>query len=207
LSDSGGYLELWEPSGPRLVPLGDGPVVVGKSAQSNVRVESDPTMSRAHAVFERLGSVWSLRDLGSKNGTLVNGRSVGGQQALHDGDEIRLGRTRVVFRDGGGERDSGVGEQSATRVGLPPPPLTRRERDVLVALCRPLLEGGVFREPAETKEIARRLVVSEAAVKQHLLHLYDKFGIYGTSERRRVQLANEALGRGAVQVSDLTSLP
>jgi hypothetical protein len=42
-------------------------------------------------------------------------------------------------------------------------------------------------------------------VKQHLLHLYDKFGIYGTSERRRVQLANEALGRGAVTVSDLTA--
>jgi DNA-binding NarL/FixJ family response regulator len=76
---------------------------------------------------------------------------------------------------------------------------------VLVALCRPLLEGGLFREPAETKEIAQKLVVSEGAVKQHLLHLYDTFGIYGTNERRRVQLANEALGRGAVHVSDLTA--
>jgi DNA-binding NarL/FixJ family response regulator len=96
-------------------------------------------------------------------------------------------------------------EQSATRVGLAAPDLTRRERDVLVALCRPLLEGGAFREPADTKEIARRLVVSEGAVKQHLLHLYDKFAIYGTTERRRVQLANEALNRGAVHVADLTS--
>ncbi|MFZ0171398.1 MAG: FHA domain-containing protein [Acidimicrobiales bacterium] len=194
-----GYLEIWDDAGTRLVPLRDDPVIVGKSDQSTVQITSDPSMSRAHAVIERLGSIWCLRDLGSKNGTLVNGRPVTAQQALHDSDEILLGRTRLVFR-----ADNRT-EGSATRVGLAPPELTRRERDVLVALCRPLLEGGVFREPAETKEIARHLVVSEGAVKQHLLHLYDKFGIYGTSERRRVQLANEALGRGAVHVSDLTA--
>jgi DNA-binding CsgD family transcriptional regulator len=201
MTESLGYLEVWEDSGTRLVPLRDAAVLVGKSDRSTLQIASDPSLSRAHAVFERLGPVWCVRDLGSKNGTLVNGRPVAGQQALHDGDEIRLGRTRLVFRDD--DRTS----QSATRVGLAPPQLTRRERDVLVALCRPLLEGGLFREPAETKEIARSLVVSEGAVKQHLLHLYDKFAIYGTSERRRVQLANEALGRGAVHVSDLAAGP
>ncbi len=201
MTASGGYLEVWEDSGPRLVPLQDDPVVVGKSDRSSLRIASDPSMSRVHAVFERLGDIWCVRDLGSKNGTVVNGRAVTGQQALHSGDEVRLGRTRLVFRS-----DAGT-EQSATRVGLAPPELTRRERDVLVALCRPLLEGGAFREPSETKEIARRLVVTEGAVKQHLLHLYDKFGIYGTSERRRVQLANEALARGAVRVTDLTDPP
>ena len=41
-------------------------------------------------------------------------------------------------------------------------------------------------------------MVSEAAVKQHLAHLYDKFGVEGGGERRRVALANEALRRGAV---------
>ncbi|MGA2210803.1 MAG: FHA domain-containing protein [Acidimicrobiales bacterium] len=199
MTDNLGYLEIWEDSGTRLVPLHDAPVTVGKSDQSTVRITSDPSISRAHVVFERLGAIWCLRDLGSKNGTLVNGRPVTGQQALHNGDEIRLSRTRLVFRS-----DEAT-EQSETRVGLAAPELTRRERDVLVALCQPLLEGGAFREPAETREIARRLVVSEGAVKQHLLHLYDKFGIYGTSERRRVQLANEALGRGAVTVSDLTA--
>ncbi|HXY46212.1 MAG TPA: FHA domain-containing protein [Acidimicrobiales bacterium] len=199
MSERLGYLEIWDSSGTRLVPLRDEPLIVGKSEQSSVRITSDPSMSRVHAVFERLGAIWCLRDLGSKNGTRVNGRPVSGQQALHDGDEILLSRTRIVFR--AEERT----QASATRVGQAPPELTRRERDVLVALCRPLLEGGVFREPAETKEIARRLVVSEGAVKQHLLHLYDKFGIYGTSERRRVQLANEALTRGAVHVSDLAA--
>jgi len=201
MTEGFGYLEIWDDAGTRLMPLRDEPLLVGKSERNNLQIASDPLLSRVHAVFERVGRIWCVRDLGSKNGTLVNGRPVTAEQALHDGDEIRVGRTRLVYRD-----DEAT-KQSATRVGLRPPELTRRERDVLVALCRPLLEGGLFREPAETKEIAQQLVVSEGAVKQHLLHLYDKFGIYGTNERRRVQLANEALGRGAAHVSDLTSGP
>ena len=78
------------------------------------------------------------------------------------------------------------------------PELTRRERDVLVALCRPALEEDVFTEPASVREIADALVVTEAAVKQHLLHLYDKFAIADSGERRRVRLAKEAIRRGAV---------
>jgi hypothetical protein len=85
-----------------------------------------------------------------------------------------------------------------------PPELTRRERDVLVALCRPALGGDVFTEPASVHEIAAALVVTDAAVKQHLLHLYDKFGIAETGERRRVRLAKEAIRRGAVARPDPT---
>jgi hypothetical protein len=202
MTDTFSYIEIWEESTPRLVPLRGEFVTFGKSEQSDVQIRSDPSISRAHAVLERLGSIWCVRDLGSKNGTIVNGQQVNGQHALHDGDEVRLSRTRLVFRSGEGS-DPG----SLTVAGQPPPSLTRREKDVLVALCRPLLEGGAFREPADTRKIAGELVVSEGAVKQHLLHLYDKFGIYGTTERRRVQLANEAMARGAVRVSDLTDRP
>ena len=49
----------------------------------------------------------------------------------------------------------------------------------------------------------KALVVSDDAVKRHLTRLYDKFGIVDSEERRRVQLANEALARGAVNVSEL----
>ena len=87
-------------------------------------------------------------------------------------------------------------------VNATPPDLTRRERDVLEALCRPALHGNVFEEPASVREIAAKLVVTEAAVKQHLLHLYDKFGIAETGERRRVRLAREAIRRRAVALVD-----
>ena len=55
--------------------------------------------------------------------------------------------------------------------------LTRREKDVLAALCRPLFGDDVVAQPASVREIAAELVVTDAAVKQHLLHLYDKFAI------------------------------
>jgi hypothetical protein len=78
------------------------------------------------------------------------------------------------------------------------PELTRRERDVLTALCRPALEAQVFTEPASVRQIAGELVVTEAAVKQHLMHLYDKFEIGDKGERRRVRLAREAIRLGLV---------
>jgi len=53
---------------------------------------------------------------------------------------------------------------------------------------------------ASTREIAWELVVTEAAVKQHLLRLYRKFGIpEGTN--RRTRLANEVISVGAVRPS------
>lgn len=74
--------------------------------------------------------------------------------------------------------------------------LTRRERDVLGALCAPLGTGDSFVEPASIREMAEALGVSDAAVKQHLLRLYDKFGIPGGEERRRTRLANAAVAAG-----------
>ena len=78
-----------------------------------------------------------------------------------------------------------------------------RERDVLVALCRPLLARDMFTEPASTRAIAEELVISQAAVKQHLVNLYDKFGIAGSETHRRSRLANEALRRAAVSLAEL----
>jgi DNA-binding NarL/FixJ family response regulator len=136
-----------------------------------------------------------VRDLGSRNGTFVNGGRIIGERALHSGDEIVLGRFRLLFHGpAGGKETAAIAE---------PPPLTPREREVLRALCRPLLTGDAFTEPASIRAIAVELVVSEAAVKQHLSRLYDKFDVGAHGERRRVQLANAAVARGAVRFGDL----
>jgi DNA-binding NarL/FixJ family response regulator len=78
--------------------------------------------------------------------------------------------------------------------------LTAREQDVLDALCAPLLSTDRFPEPATTKTIAADLFVSEAAVRQHLLRLYDKFAIHDNDDRRRSRLAKEAIRMGAVSM-------
>lgn len=68
---------------------------VGRSDRSEI-VLSDPSVSRAHAIVEVSGDEAVVRDLGSTNGTFVNGRRVT-TQALHDGDELRFGNTRLKF--------------------------------------------------------------------------------------------------------------
>ena len=74
---------------------------------------------------------------------------------------------------------------------------------MLLALCRPLLDRDMFTEPASTRSIADELVITQAAVKQHLANLYDKFGVPSSDSNRRARLANEALRRGAVSLSQL----
>jgi hypothetical protein len=69
-----------------------------------------------------------------------------------------------------------------------------------------LASSEVFVERASVREIAKELVVTEAAVKQHLQHLYDKFGIPESEPRRRLVLAREALRRDAVPLSDTRSI-
>jgi DNA-binding NarL/FixJ family response regulator len=90
-----------------------------------------------------------------------------------------------------------------TEVEDAPPSLTTRERDVLLALCRPLLDRDMFTEPASTRSIAAELVITQAAVKQHLANLYDKFGVAPGDGHRRARLANEALRRGSVSLTEL----
>ena len=162
---------------------------------SNDVVVDAEGVSRVHAAFERFGDTWCVRDLGSRNGTFVNGGRIIGERALHPGDEIVLGRLRLLFH--------GPVQGNETAAIAQPPRLTPRERDVLVALCRPLLSGDAFTEPASIRAIAEELVVSEAAVKQHLSRLCDKFDVGAHGERRRVQLANAAVARGAIKLGDL----
>jgi hypothetical protein len=192
------HLELTSSLGVRRVILAADRVTVGADESSDVAIPEDPTVSRLHAVFERYGNGWCVRDLGSHNGTFVNGQRILGERVLRSRDELRIGDARIVYW--AGQPEEGV---RVTAAGDPAPELTRREREILVALCRPVLAGDVFTEPASSREIAEALVVSEAAVKQHLLRLYDKFGIHDSNERRRVKLANMAVHRGAVALADL----
>ena len=195
------YLEVRRPSGVQAVVCDGDRVTIGADPSSNVCIDDDGAVSRLHAVVENYGAGWAVRDLGSRNGTFVNGERVLGEQALRAGDELRIGNTRVVFREHGmADRPLRLTQVLAED---PHPDLTRRERDVLRALCRPLASSDPFPQPASIKAIAKELVVTDAAVKQHLLHLYDKFGLDDQTENRRVRLANETIRRGLLSPIEL----
>lgn len=61
----------------------------------------DPSVSRPHARLEMASGNWRVIDLGSANGTLINGKPVNdGGHTLHDGDIIAFGATMALFRAG-----------------------------------------------------------------------------------------------------------
>jgi hypothetical protein len=95
-SEDGGYLaELVLPDG-RRVPVGsDQAVVIGRLPECDV-VLPDSNVSRRHAELRRKGDGVFVTDLGSTNGTRVNGTMVR-EQLLASGDEVTVGATRLIF--------------------------------------------------------------------------------------------------------------
>jgi hypothetical protein len=81
--------------GKRLV-VGPAGATLGRSRQCDVTVD-DPNVSRTHAEVRPRGGSWVLSDLGSTNGSRLNGRRVEGSEVLKPGDEIELGTTVVRF--------------------------------------------------------------------------------------------------------------
>ena len=156
---------------------------------------TDPSVSRLHAEIVVRGLHVYVSDLGlSVNGTRVNGRPIG-RRVLVDGDVLSFGtaRTRV-----GGLAALQDAEPTVELRRISTPDLTRREVEVLTSLCRPALQQDAFVAPATAREIADELVVTEAAVKQHLLRLYQKFRI-AEGVNRRARLANEIVSAGVVR--------
>lgn len=66
------------------------PLRIGRDPASGLRL-SHETVSRVHAELSRQGGLWVLRDLGSTNGTTVNGRRVIGAAVVRDGDLVSFG--------------------------------------------------------------------------------------------------------------------
>jgi hypothetical protein len=83
---------LWDG---RDLSLDQGVTVIGRSSGCDIVVD-DPNVSRRHAEIRRLGEGYSLVDLGSTNGTEVNGQRVG-ETSLMNGDVIGVGTTRLTF--------------------------------------------------------------------------------------------------------------
>ncbi len=82
------------PTGERL-PMGEAVVTFGRRPESTVQL-ADPNVSRNHAEIRPHGNGWVLVDLGSTNGTRVNGVRVSSHE-LTEGDEVAFGNTIVTF--------------------------------------------------------------------------------------------------------------
>ncbi|MFH8801385.1 FHA domain-containing protein [Streptomyces sp. NPDC017936] len=76
-------------------PGTDHPLRIGRDPANGLRLTHE-SVSRVHAELRRQGGTWVLRDLGSTNGTTVNGRRVIGAAVVREGDQVAFGR--MAFR-------------------------------------------------------------------------------------------------------------
>lgn len=179
-------------------------LTLGRGDDVDVNLAFDPEVSRAHAELEPVGSDWALVDDGlSRNGSFVNGERVVARRRLRDGDLLRLGATALLFRD---PRAGALDETVPAAGRTPAPELTNRQRDVLIALCRPFGEGDEFASPATNSQIAGEVFLSVDAVKGHLRTLFERFEVGDLPQnQKRIRLAELALRSGAVSIRDLSA--
>src|ERR1700683_2929286 len=82
----------------------------------------DKIVSKEHCILEQREGQFILRDLGSLNGTYINGERVRGEQMLKHGDEIALGSTRARYDDGSAPLNFAALQQSPGAIQQPLPP-------------------------------------------------------------------------------------
>src|SRR5579863_10674582 len=93
-------LQILTPDGQsRFIPLRADSISLGRSSAAELSFPDDNGLSRQHLAIERDGDGWALRDLGSKNGTMLNGAKVTGRMPLKSGDRITAGHLILVYDD------------------------------------------------------------------------------------------------------------
>jgi hypothetical protein len=174
-------------------------VTVGRRADCDLPLQWDREVSRTHALLERLGDQWTIVDEGlSQNGTYVNGARVVGRHRLRNGDRICVGETVLTLRDpSDDEAESTLRGRVASG-----PTLTPVQREILIALCRPM-HAGRSATPATNREIALEVYLSIDAVKAHLRHMFDHAGLGDVAQNeKRARLAADALAGGTLTARD-----
>jgi DNA-binding winged helix-turn-helix (wHTH) protein len=89
------YCLVWEKAE---MPLTVGENVLGRDRNASVRID-DSTISRRHARIRIAGKGATIEDLGSKNGTFVQGKKIEKPRRLSDGDPIQIGSIVLTFRE------------------------------------------------------------------------------------------------------------
>ena len=91
-------LQILSPDGKsRIVPLEGKRITIGRSSASELCFPDDNGLSRQHLAIEPNNGQWAVRDLGSKNGTVLNGQKLSSPAPLKPGDRIMAGHLIIII--------------------------------------------------------------------------------------------------------------
>ena len=172
-------IKVGQSAGVRLDAVNRSRITIGRSRSCDI-VVSDATVSREHAVLDRIGDRWRLRDVGSQNGVFLNGIRIHRSTPLRSGDGIRLGDAALRLTESVDDTPADMATIHASPASHPGG-LSPREREVL----------GLLASGHKDSEIADALTVSVKTVRSHLDRIRDK-----TGARRRAELTTCAIGLG-----------
>ncbi len=150
-------LRILRPEGAeRTTPLADASITVGRVRMNDLSFPEDSTLSRQHFMLVKQDTGWAVRDLGTRNGTRVNGDPIAGDRDLIDGDIISAGHVILRFEASGLAAD-GPARAAAPPVSSASADTLHAERtltdaiqagpaqgslELLVRVCRQLLRPG-----------------------------------------------------------------
>ncbi len=91
-------LRITTPDGhPKTIRLEDARYSIGRAEENEIAFPEDDGLSRHHLLVSRQGDGWMVEDLGSKNGTFVNGKRIEAGRRLQDGDRITVSCLSISY--------------------------------------------------------------------------------------------------------------
>ncbi|MFZ5445645.1 MAG: FHA domain-containing protein [Myxococcota bacterium] len=182
-------------------------LVIGRAADNPVSIP-DTSVSRKHALVRNTGSGWAVSDLGSGNGTLLNGEAVADETPLNDGDVITLGDTELRFSGPGGAGAADADEAPAAAPARRPPVRTARTGGGAIERStgrgRPVRTSRMAEDPEEAKKKRRKLFVIVGGSLVVLMAL--AVGWKAIDNKRQAQLRLERLAGQEHQAAMSTML-
>lgn len=173
MAAAGARLEVVAGKAAGMMILVDDELIIGRLSEGAGRLAEDEEISRSHArVTVDAGGLCAIEDLGSTNGTFVNGLRMAAPQSLSEGDTVELGATTLVVRELPQPETVSQPEPPQPTVGasvVPPPPAGVTPAVAMPAVTPPTLVSPPSDErPAET---VLPLAPAEAAVNPSTLSL------------------------------------
>jgi pSer/pThr/pTyr-binding forkhead associated (FHA) protein len=150
---------------------------IGKGPRNDI-VIADPAVSTSHAVIKNVNGTYTITDIGSRNGTSINGSKITEPHKLNHGDVIGMGVTKLTFRLSG-YSETGVIEMPETTAAIPnmPLPLTQEVLANAVISERLASRADVERlrgADSRGRRVYRALVEDKVVSEEHLRDLMSR---------------------------------
>jgi len=132
----------------RTYDLHQSSIVVGRDEEADILIDN-PSMSRRHAEFRQEDGAWVVEDLGSSNGTFLEGERIEGPRPVDVGTEVAFGKFSIVF-------GKAVGDEAAAGGAAPRP-------------TQPTMAGAEGTMHIKSHEVKELLKDSERKRRAHLV--------------------------------------